>query len=157
MSRSSTVSTVRGTKREMEARLSALRGQFGPKGVEATLFQEKRGQWRLSFWLTPERESIRRQNLALKRNGRPVFEPSESQRAILAALFGGAELIAREWGGRPAWGISGNARPRGADVLELLQHGLIRLQPGSDTIIPLRYALTPAGSRTVLRGLGGNE
>lgn len=151
MSRSPTISTARGTKREMQQRLSGLRGQFGPKGVEATLFREGRGRWRLNFWLTLERERIRQVNLKLK-GKKPEEGPElpDSARAILAAIFTGAELLPFQWAGKPAWRLSTKHRRERAEDVVLLKHfRLIRFFGDS-------YILTAAGTREVLRRLGGN-
>lgn len=143
-------STARGTKRETLARLSALRAQFGEHGVKVEEHvQERRGLWRLKFKLTPERERIRLQNVALKEQGRPVFEPTESQRAILASIFGGAELVRWWWRGKYIWKVS-STRVADVDIALLLSHKLIR-QVGGDECV-----LTQAGTREVLRRLGGN-
>lgn len=144
MSRPSTVSTVRGTKRATTARLSALFGQWGAHGVEVVEHvQEKRGVWRLSFRLTPDREMRRQINLKLKAS-RQVFEPSESQRAILAAMLGGAGADISFWNVLDLF-MQGRA-----DIEILIHHRLIR-KAGEV------YKLTPKGRRLVLRRLGGNE
>lgn len=149
MSRPGPVSVHRGPKRDGEEKLAALRAQFGPHGVEVVQFERvRRGDWRLRFRLTPEREKIRQINLKLK-EASVGFEPSESQRAILAALFAGAELLAFQWAGRPAWRLSSkHTRERAEDVALLAQNRLIRRAKAGDA-----YKLTPEGSRTVLRRL----
>ncbi len=144
MSRSPTVSTVRGTKREMQAKLAALRAQFGEHGVGfEPLEKEARGSWRLRFWLTPERERIRRQNLALKGNGRP-FEPSPNQAFFLAALFG--KSLLNQGDQRKAR----QAEARTDELEPLLAQKLVRKAGDS-------FTLTAAGKRLVLSRLGGGS
>ncbi len=151
MSRSPTVSTVRGTKREMQQRQAALRAQFGEHGVGfEPLAKERRGSWRLRFWMTPEREAIRLQNLALKGKS---WEPElpDSQRAILAEMVGGATLVRRFFkGGKWFWQLSTKGPAETIeDVLLLLHSKLLRQAAGDECV------LTPAGRRLVLRRLGG--
>lgn len=144
MSRSPTICTARGTKRETLARLSALRAQFGEHGVQVEEHvQERRGLWRLRFKLTPDRERIRQINLKLKGTP-PSFEPTTRQTFFLAALFGKSLLNQ---------GDQRRARqaPARAEELEpLLANKLVRKTGDS-------FTLTVAGKRLVLRRLGGNE